>query len=89
MFQRKYFLKDFFNQKFRIMGTKLLKRYWPAIAGAAIGALGGYLYWCFVGCEGGSCAITSSPVNSSLWGAVMGGLVADLFIKDKKTETDE
>ena len=27
---------------------KLLKRHWPTLLGAALGALGGYLYWYFV-----------------------------------------
>ncbi|MCD8183898.1 MAG: DUF6132 family protein [Bacteroides sp.] len=47
--------------------------------GIIIGAAGGFLYWRFVGCSTGSCPITSSPVNSSLWGAVMGGLVGSMF----------
>ena len=50
---------------------KLLKRHWPTLLGAALGALGGYLYWYFVGCADGTCPITSSPLNSTLWGAVM------------------
>lgn len=54
---------------------KLLKRHWPTLLGAALGALGGYLYWYFVGCADGTCPITSSPLNSTLWGAVMGGLL--------------
>ena len=44
---------------------KLLKRHWPTLLGAALGALGGYLYWYFVGCADGTCPITSSPLNSS------------------------
>lgn len=47
--------------------------------GLAIGAVGGFLYWKYVGCTGGTCPITSSPVNSTLWGAVMGGLLLNLF----------
>ena len=47
---------------------KLLKRHWPTLLGAALGALGGYLYWYFVGCADGTCPITSSPLNSTLWG---------------------
>ncbi|MDR3939225.1 MAG: DUF6132 family protein [Alistipes sp.] len=47
--------------------------------GAALGALGGYLYWYFVGCADGTCPITSSPLNSTLWGAVMGGLLLSMF----------
>jgi hypothetical protein len=40
--------------------------------GVAIGAGLGWLYWNYFGCTNG-CAITSSPVNSSLYGALMGG----------------
>jgi len=58
---------------------KLLKRHWPTLLGAALGALGGYLYWYFVGCADGTCPITSSPLNSTLWGAVMGGLLFSTF----------
>ena len=36
-----------------------------------IGALGGYLYYYFIGCNNG-CAITSSPINSIAYGAVIG-----------------
>lgn len=54
------------------------------IIGAVIGAIGGYLYWNFVGCSSGTCAITSKPVNSTLYGALMGSLLFGLFKKDKK-----
>lgn len=47
--------------------------------GLVIGAAGGYLYWYFVGCTSGSCAITSSPVNSSLYGGLMGFLLVNSF----------
>ena len=45
------------------------------LAGAAIGAAAGWLYWRFVGCASGSCSITSSALNSSLYGALLGGLL--------------
>jgi phage shock protein E len=51
--------------------------------GIIIGAIAGYAYYYFVGCGSGTCAITSKPLNSSLYGAVMGGLLADLFKKEK------
>ena len=54
------------------------------IIGAVIGAIGGYLYWNFVGCSSGTCAITSKPVNSTLYGALMGSLLFGLFKKEKK-----
>lgn len=55
------------------------------IIGAVIGAIGGYLYWNFVGCSGGTCAITSKPVNSTLYGALMGSLLFGLFKTEKKS----
>ena len=51
--------------------------------GIALGAAAGYSYWYFVGCTSGTCAITSSPVNSSLYGAVMGGLLLSMFTSKK------
>lgn len=54
------------------------------IAGVFLGALSGLLYWKFIGCNSGSCAITSNPVNSTLYGSVMGGLLISLFKTDEK-----
>ncbi|MEO9005055.1 MAG: DUF6132 family protein, partial [Ginsengibacter sp.] len=61
-----------------------LKKYQLAIIGVFLGAIGGYLYYHFVGCNSGTCAITSRPVNSTLYGALMGGLVFNIFKKEKK-----
>lgn len=62
------------------LGTAV-KRCLPTIALAGIGALGGYLYYRFVGCASGTCAITSNPYISTLYGAVMGGLIGSLFTR--------
>jgi len=51
------------------------------IVGVIIGAVGGYLYFAFVGCASGTCAITSNPINSTLYGAFMGGLLFNMFKK--------
>ncbi len=58
-------------------------KYKLSILGAIAGAIAGYLYYYFVGCESGTCAITSRPLNSTLYGAVMGGLLFSSFQKDK------
>ena len=63
---------------------KVGKKHLPTLIGVAIGAVAGYLYWKFIGCNTGSCAITSDPVNSTLYGAVMGGFLLSTFKKDKK-----
>lgn len=63
-----------------------IKRYRVILIGLAVGAAGGYLYWMYVGCESGGCPITSSPVNSSIWGASMGGLLFSMFSKKEKKD---
>lgn len=55
------------------------------IAGAAVGALGGYLYWYYVGCASGTCMITSKPINSTLYGALMGSLLLGIFKNEKRS----
>jgi C4-dicarboxylate transporter len=52
--------------------------------GIAIGAIAGYAYYFYVGCASGTCAITSKPLNSTLYGALMGGLVFNIFVKETK-----
>lgn len=52
--------------------------------GIVVGAIAGYLYYYYIGCASGTCSITSKPLNSSLYGAVMGGLVFNMFVKSPK-----
>lgn len=52
------------------------------VIGLAVGALGGYLYYHYIGCNSGTCPITSRPLNCTLYGAVMGGLLFSLFKKE-------
>jgi len=49
--------------------------FWKPFAGVMIGAAGGFLYYYFIGCSSGSCAITSSPYMSTLMGSLMGYLL--------------
>lgn len=58
------------------------------IAGV-IGAALGFTYWYFVGCNSGSCAITSSPVNSTLYGLGMGMLTMNMFAGDRKNNEQQ
>lgn len=57
------------------------------IIGALVGAVAGYLYYANVGCADGTCAITSKPINSTVYGSVMGGLFFSLFNKNKNDQT--
>lgn len=60
-----------------------LKKYNLLLIGVVLGAIGGYAYYYYIGCVSGQCAITSSPVNSTVYGMVMGGLALDIFKKKK------
>ena len=64
----------------------MLKRNWLYIVGALLCAVGGFAYWYFVGCQSGTCPITSSPYISTIYGAVLGALLLSMF---KKKKTDE
>ncbi|WP_132053167.1 hypothetical protein [Pseudocnuella soli] len=55
--------------------------------GLALGALGGFLYWKYVGCLTGTCSITSSPVNSTLYFALLGALLVGSFEKGREEAT--
>jgi hypothetical protein len=54
--------------------NKTLTRLIKIAAGAAAGALIGFLYYKFIGCRIGTCPLTSSAVKSAVFGAVMGFL---------------
>jgi hypothetical protein len=56
------------------------------VVGVIVGAIAGYAYYHFVGCASGTCAITSKPLNSTLYGALMGGLLFNLFVKENKNK---
>lgn len=47
--------------------------------GLVVGAISGYLYYLTVGCVTGTCAITSSPWLSILWGGAIGYLMGDIL----------
>jgi len=57
-----------------------------SIAGLIAGAIGGYIYYARVGCVSGTCAITSNPWMSTIWGAALGYLLFDMFSGKKKQE---
>lgn len=43
--------------------------------GVLLGAAGGFLYYYFIGCNTGTCPITSSPYGSVITGGLLGFLV--------------
>lgn len=54
------------------------------LLGAVLGGIAGYLYYVNIGCVTGTCAITSKPLNSTLYFAFMGGLLFSMFKKTEK-----
>jgi Family of unknown function (DUF6132) len=53
-----------------------------SIIGITLGAIAGFLYWNFVGCSSGTCMITSKPMNSTVYGGLMGYLLFNIFKKE-------
>ncbi len=63
-------------------------KYRLILIGIVLGAIAGYIYYYFIGCSSGTCAITSKPVNSTAYGAMMGGLLFNMFKKEKKVNEE-
>ncbi len=49
------------------------------VVGVVIGGALGFAFYKFVGCSTGTCPLTSHPVVSTLYGAVLGALLATSF----------
>jgi LytS/YehU family sensor histidine kinase len=60
------------------------KQYIFTGVGVVVGLIAGYAYYHFVGCASGTCAITSKPINSTLYGGLMGGLLFNMFVTSPK-----
>lgn len=76
------------NEKSSAINNLLKKISLLSIIGLVIGAIGGYVYYSEIGCVSGTCAITSNPWMSTLWGAAFGYLVFDMFVKRKKEKSE-
>ena len=70
---------------------EFVKKYLVEIIFAVTGAIGGFLYWKFVGCLSGTCVIKSVWYLSTLYGGILGWVVGSLgrdlvlsFRKEKK-----
>ena len=63
-----------------------IKKYKLGLIGIVLGGILGYAYYHFIGCNTGTCAITSKPINSSVYGMVMGYLILSTFGKTKENK---
>jgi len=73
-------IKSYF---YRLEGNVMLKKHWLKLVLTAVGAIGGFAYYYFVGCVSGTCAITSNPYISTAYGAVF-GLLISLLLPERK-----
>ena len=74
------------NVTVKCLRMGLILKYKLVFIGAIVGAIAGYLYYFWIGCNTGSCPITSQPVNSTLYGAMMGGLFFSMFTQQNEGE---
>ena len=49
------------------------------LIGVLVGGGLGFAYYKFVGCATGACPLTSHPVISTIYGAILGAIVAGTF----------
>lgn len=56
--------------------------------GAIIGSIAGYAYWKFVGCNTGTCMITSNPWRSTIYFALFGATGFSLIPVTSKIKKD-
>ena len=66
--------------------THFLTKNRLGLLGVLLGGILGYAYYHFIGCNSGSCAITSKPFNSSVYGMLMGYLILSTFEKSTTKE---
>ena len=62
----------------------IFNKYKLTILGMLLGTIGGFAYYHYVGCSNGTCPITSRPLNSITYGALLGGLLFNIFQKEEK-----
>lgn len=67
-------IKNIINRNF------LFKKVSPILIGAGLG----YAYYYFIGCYGGSCPITSNPYITTLYGGLLGLILAFPGKKENK-----
>jgi len=68
-------MKDLFANKIFKIGSYLV-----------LGGAAGFAFYYFIGCNSGSCAITSNPYISTTYGMIMGLLLSINGKKGKKKE---
>jgi hypothetical protein len=57
----------------------LVKKYILTIILTVVGLVGGFMYWKFIGCASGTCAIKSNMLLMTVYGGLIGGLFGNIF----------
>lgn len=65
------------------MNTALITKFKIELIGILVGGIAGFMYYYFVGCKSGSCAIASNPYISVPYGSLLGYFISGLFKKEK------
>ncbi len=70
-----------------------IKKHHFIIIFSVAGAIAGFLYWKFVGCQSGTCPIKSVWYLSTLWGMAFGylagSLIKELIMKRKGKKLED
>ena len=67
-----------------LSNSKIAWKWTLRILPVALGALGGFLYYNYIGCVTGTCAITSNPWLSTGYGALIGAVFTSWKPNEKK-----
>ena len=59
------------------------------ILGGIFGGIGGYFYWRDIGCATGTCPITSKPLNSIVYFAVLGYFIIGTIAKFREERREK
>lgn len=69
---------------------EFFKKYILSIAFSVVGVVAGFLYWRFIGCNSGTCPITSNWYTTVIAGGIIGYLIGDsirdFILKKRKNE---
>uniref|UniRef100_UPI003217DF00 DUF6132 family protein n=1 Tax=uncultured Draconibacterium sp. TaxID=1573823 RepID=UPI003217DF00 len=63
--------------------ANFLEKYKWKLVGVAVGAVAGYAYYYFIGCNSGTCPIQSHWHTSTLYGGLIGYVFSNSPKKDK------
>ena len=57
----------------------LAKKYILTFILTVVGLIGGFMYWKYIGCASGTCAIKSNMLLMTGYGGLIGGLFGNIF----------